>query len=358
MPKSKINKDKKKKVKLSDMSMKERDQIKDVDLRMKVAKEQEKKRGRTVTAEQLAREEAAKQGAPIKGVKVKVGSTPKQQASQSTEQPKPQGVKIKEQYKDSFGHKMTREEVQETYFKRTLDPLREQLAVLTQKANEMVASETDKNSRAYAEATRSLNKAGREHLEQTGELFNPNQKSAKGINREISRVMSFLTDYTSTLEGGLAEKEHDRGLFGGQWRKMGYAGYDEQNVSKADADMVFDIYHRLLEQEGGWQRVMGYFKAVNPGIIEYGSEQLINSIYDMVLNKNEFEPEPGMDAEGAILARAIDLVETMISSYMQLAVLQRSGADYGNVEDDPEGAERRRRVYEWQLAREKYRKDE
>ena len=159
-------------------------------------------------------------------------------------------------------------------------------------------------------------------------------------------------------EGGLAEKEHDRGLFGGQWRKMGYAGYDEQNVSKADADMVFDIYHRLLEQEGGWQRVMGYFKAVNPGIIEYGSEQLINSIYDMVLNKNEFEPEPGMDAEGAILARAIDLVETMISSYMQLAVLQRSGADYGNVEDDPEGAERRRRVYEWQLAREKYRKDE
>lgn len=359
MAKSNLDKGKKKKIKLADLSNKERDAVKDASERIKIAKAQEKSRSRTITPEQLAREEAAK-NTPVKGVKVKV--RPKNTGSTQIEQPKTetktQGVQIKPEYQGKFGHKMTREEVQEKYFKRTLDPMREQLAVLTQKANEMYNQQrtTTEMSRAALEAERTMNAEGKRHFNETFEPFNPNQKTSKGINRELSRVMTFLTDYTSGIEGGMAENEHAKGLFGGQWRKQGYAGYDETRVTKEDADMVFDIYHRLLEQEGGWQRVIGYFKAVNPGIINYGSEQLINSIYDMVQNQDEIWAPPGMSKEGAILAKAIDMVETMIDSYMKISVLQKSGHDYGNIEEDVDSAEQRRRVYEWNLAREKYRK--
>lgn len=350
MPKSNINKGKKKKLKLADMSVKQRDQIQDVNERLKVAKAQEKARSRVITQEQLEKE---KSSTPKVSVKVR----PKKEVGSTQTEPVSRGVKIKPQYEGKFGQKMTKEEVQEKYFKRTLDPLREQLAVLTAKANEMYAQQVGIDSRASVEAKRSLNKAGRERFEKTGELFDPNQKSSKALNRELARVMAFLTDYTSEVEGGVAERTHERGLFGGQWRAKGYAGYDEEHVNKEDADMVFDIYHRLLEQEGGWQRVVGYFKAVNPGIIDYGSENIINAIYDMVQNRDEIWTPPGMDVEGAILAKAVDMVETMIESYMQISILQRSGRDYGNIEEDPEDAERRRRVYEWQLSREKYKEE-
>lgn len=364
MPKNKVSKGKKK-IKLADMSMKERDSIKDVQERLKVGKAQEKSRGRIITPEQLAKEEAAKKNAPVKGVTVKVkvkpaGSTQKEPENKTVQEPT-KSIRLQPKYESTFGkdRKMTKEEVQEKYFKRTLDPMREQLAVLTKKANEMYNRQrtTTEMSRAALEAERTMNAEGKRHFNETFEPFNANQKTSKGINRELSRVMAFLTDYTSEIEGGMAENTHERGLFGGQWRKMGYAGYDESKVTKEDADMVFDIYHRLLEQEGGWQRVVGYFKAVNPGIIDYGSENIINAIYDMVQNQDEIWAPPGMDKEGAILAKAVDMVETMIDSYMNIAMLQRSGKDYGNIEDDPEDAERRRRVYEWQLAREKYRRE-
>ena len=355
MPKSEFNKGKKKRVKVSDMSMRDRDKIKDTKERLATAKKQEKSRGRTLTAKQLAEEEAKNQ-APIKGVGVKVKVRPTVQTENSGST---QGVKIKEQYQGKFGKKMSREEVQEKYFKRTLDPKRDQLRVLTEKANAMYNEQraTTELSRAALEAERTMNAEGKRHFEETFEPFNPDQKSTKAINREFTRVMAFLTDYTSGIEGGMAENQHAQGLFGGQWRKKGYAGYDEEHVSKEDADMTFDIYHRLLEQEGGWQRVVGYFKAVNPGIIDYGSENIINAIYDMVQNKDEIWAPPGLNKEGAILARAIDMVESMIDSYMKLSVLQRSGNDYGNIEEDPEDAERRRRVYEWQLSREKYKQE-
>ena len=365
MPKkSNLNKGKKK-IKLQDMSTKERDKIKDVGERLKVAKAQEKSRGRVITAEQLAKEEAKKKQAPVKGVGVKVKVRPVGSTQQKTqEQPQQksgstQGVKLKEQYQGKFGKKMTREEVQEKYFKPTLAPKREQLRILTEKANKMYNEQrtTTELSRAALEAERTLNAEGKRHFMETFEPFNADQKSTKGLNREFSRVMAFLTDYTSGIEGGKAENEHAKGLFGGQWRKQGYAGYDEEHVKKEDADMVFDIYHRLLEQQGGWQRVVGYFKAVNPGIIDYGSENIINAIYDMVQNKDEIWTPEGMDVEGAILARAVDMVENMVDSYMKISMLQRSGKDYGNIEDDPEDAERRRRVYEWQLSREKYKQE-
>ena len=186
--------------------------------------------------------------------------------------------------------------------------------------------------------------------------FNSDLHSQREIKRELSRVMNFLSDYTSTTEGGVVEARQASGLFGGQWRKMGMAGYDEEHVTKVEADMVFDIYHRLLEDQGGWQRLFGYFKAVNPGIIDYGSDQLINAIYEMVQNQDSIYVPEDMDVEGAIRARANDIVNNMIDNYMKISLLQRSGTDYGAIED-PEDAKRRKDIYEWGLKREKYKED-
>lgn len=267
-------------------------------------------------------------------------------------------IQIRPEYQQAFKKKMTKQEVQDKYFKRTLDPLRDQLNVLVEQANYMYIEQRQLgiNSRAAMEAERTLNKKGKQHFQETFMPFNSDLHSQREIKRELSRVMNFLSDYTATTEGGVVEAKQATGLFGGQWRKKGMAGYDEENVTEEDADMVFDIYHRLLEYQGGWQRLIGYFKAVNPGIIDYGSDQLINAIYEMVQNKDSIYVPEDMDVEGAILARANDIVNNMIDSYMKISVLQRSGTDYGAIEN-PEDAKRRKDIYEWGLKREKYKED-
>ena len=353
MPKNDFKGDKKKKIKLSPMSQRERDKISDVKQRLEVAKKQEKSRGRIITAEQLAAEEASKKSENRPKISVKV--RPKVGSTQET---KPSGIKIREQYKDKFGKKMTKQEVQDKYFKRTLDPLREQLNVLVQEANQRYIEQRELgiHSRAALEAERTLNKNGKAYFTATFLPFNSDLHSRKEINREFSRVMNFLSDYTSTIEGGEIEKLQNENFFGAQWRKQGMAGYDEAHVKKVDADLTFKIYHELLESQGGWQRLIGYFKAVNPGVIEYGSENLINAIYDMVKHKDSMYVPEDMDIEGVILARANDIVNSMIDSYMRLSVLQRSGKDYGSFED-PEDAERRRQIYEWGLKRDEYKEE-
>lgn len=353
MPSSDFSKDKKKKLKLTNMSSKERDKISDVKQRIEVAKQQEQKRSRTITPEQLAKEQSKKSSEPRPKISVKVRPKVDTKQAGST-----QGVQIRKQYKDKFGKKMTKQEVQDKYFKRTLDPLREQLNVLVQEANRRYIEQREQQvmSRAALEAERTMNKAGKEHFKQTFLPFNSELHSRKEINREFGRVMNFLNDYTSTIEGGTIESKQASGLFGGQWRKQGMAGYDENSVTKKDADMVFDIYHRLLESQGGWQRLIGYFKAVNPGVVDYGSENLINTIYDMVQNRDTLYVPENMDVEGVILARANEIVNSMIDSYMTLSVLQRSGKDYGSMED-PYDADRRRQIYEWSLKRDQYKEE-
>lgn len=368
MPKNKI-----KKVKKPKLTMVEINQISDVHERLDAAKKRQKEiQGKVITQAQLEREK--KTPAPkIGGVKVRPKKEEPKKVEQKTNlgstqnvENKTPGVQIKAKYKNAFGKqnlgstqgseesmassKMTRQQVQETYFKPTLDPLREQLKVLVDKANkqyQMQRLQTGQ-SRAGLEAVRTLNKRGREHFESTFEPFNYDLHSKREINREFSRVMAFLGDYTASIEGGYAEREHGTGLFGAQWRKDGGPGYNEVLVDKEDALLTFDIYHRLLEQQGGWQRVMGYFRVANPGVIEYGSENLINMIYDMVLNKDEIVPIEGMSVEGTILNKAVDVVNQMIESYQSIAMLQRSSGDYGNYQTREEQKDAEER-YNWQL---------
>lgn len=241
----------------------------------------------------------------------------------------------------------------------SLDPLRQQLNVLTSEANKRYWEQLERgvHSRAGMEAERTLTKGHKEkYFDTNQEMFTSDLKTRAEINREFARTMAFLSDYTSQAtenESFGFEYGSAQGLFGGQWRKNGGPGYDEERVSKEDADMVFDIYHRVIEAGGGWDRVIGYFRMMSPGMVDYGSENLINAIYDMVSHKGAIGAVLGIDdVRGVILNRSLELLDSMREMYEEMAFRQRTGMDYGNVEEDKDAAEYRRRNYEWRMYRE------
>lgn len=280
-------------------------------------------------------EKAKEQGRTI-SVKVKV------KPAKPAEQPKP--VKpVEPRVKKSSGstQKSYAEKKKQT---EKLQQHRAQLDVLVKEANSRIArlSKMKKvQSRALDEARRTVPESRK-----SSEIFTSNLRTEKQINRELSRVMAFLGDYTSLARGAenFTNDLTSAGLFGGQYRANGGPGYSDE-VDPVIGEKVFDIYHRVLEVEGGWSRVMAYFKANSGGLVEYGSENLINAIYDMVSNFGTSDK-----ATEKIINRASSMIEDMISVYQEMATKQRSGVDYGFLGND-EHAEDRRRRYEWEMQR-------
>lgn len=228
----------------------------------------------------------------------------------------------------------------------SLDPIREQLQVLVDEANARVA-----DLMAAGASSKALEEARRSRLESWGEdqpMFRADLARSRDIKRELARTQAFLTDYTSTVPGASAFSSgltHESGLFGGQWRQKGMAGYNEDIVSKEDADLTFDIYHRAIEQAGGWERVIGYFRAYNNGLISYGSEELINMVYDMVLNQPYASEED-------LISQTYNYIEDMINLYESMAEKQQAGVDYGEIVSDPDREARIAR-WRWQVERER-----
>lgn len=267
-----------------------------------------------------------------------MGST----TSKSTVKPKKTKTSGKSSGRGSSNKKPKKETVAKpdilgsTTTRKSLDPAREKLNVLTEEANrryhELQNSGT--KSRAVLEAVRSLTKSHKEkYYEPSDELFTSNLSSTREINRELARTLAFLNDPTS-LAGGeeIYERQLGEGLFGAQYRMNGGPGYNEEFVTKADADMVFDIYHRIIEHGGGWEMVVGYFQMLNPGLIDFGSENIINAIYDMVRNKADIKLSEGIeDVSGEIIKRTNELIDNMKAVYSNLSELQLSGNDYGSI---------------------------
>lgn len=247
---------------------------------------------------------------------------------------------------------------------KSLNPVREKLAVLTAeanaRANALIASGTE--SRALYEAQRTLLPS---HAEKYGELFTANLPRSRDINRELARVQAFLTDYTSMIGGA---KDFSDGLthelFGGQFRADGGYGANPQYVTKQQADLVFEIYHKALEAKGGWERVIGYLRAYNTGLVDYGSEQIINAIYDMTegIKEENIAEEYGLqsvtpdDYRDALINKAEDLIQSMMDQYEAISELQRKSEEYGILEPD---ADRERRIRNWRfkMEREGYKND-
>lgn len=346
MPKGKFNKEKRLKLQEErSMSMRERDKIKDPKKRIEIAKLQAQSKGRTITQEQLEAEKQAK-SAPVKGVTVKVRpkvTTP--QTSGSTQEVKPQGTK-------SSGSTQTYAEKKKQRDK--LEQYREQLSSLVQRANERVdvlntlsAEKASKNEDFASRALDAARASLPESRDTNGDLFTSNLRTERQIKRELSRVMTFLNDPTSLSSGAeqFTEDLTAAGLFGGQYRANGGPGYDEERVTKEVGEQVFDIYGKVLAQEGGWERVMGYFKANSGGLIEYGSENLINAIYEMTVQLGTSDA-----AQEEIINRAKSMIDDMIDSYKEMAVKQRAGVDYGLIGYD-ETADDRRNHWQWSMHR-------
>ena len=267
--------------------------------------------------------------AKSKTSKAKAGGAQKTSSSKKKSSKKSSGSTKKSTKKSSGSTKKSAP-------RRSLDPAREKLNVLTQEANRRywALREQGITSRAVLEAERSLTNAHKvKYFDTNLEMFSSNLKSTAEINREIARTMAFLNDPTSLAKGDENFKsEMYEGLFGGQWRENGGEGFDPSRVDPKDAAMVFDIYHRVIEAGGGWDRVIGFFKLMSPGIIDYGSENLINSIYDMVQNKGAIQAVTGIeDIEGAILQRTMEMLDEMVKLYESLNEMQEQGNDYGSI---------------------------
>ena len=338
MPRSNFNKDKRTKLKLeSSMSMKERDKIKDPKQRIAVAKlQEERKRSRTITEEDIAREKAEQdaQAAPkIGGVKIKTrpianaGST-QQQTEQKTEPPK-----------------QSRTYAERKHQSEKLSHYREQLEILTERANARVEMLVNKGYESRAlDAAMASRPASRGSSEP---MFKSDLRTEAQIKRELSRTMAFLNDPTSLSKGAekFTEDFSAAGLFGGQYRAINGKGYSDE-VDDIIGKTTLDLYHRILEEAGGWERVMGYLKANSGGLVEYGSENLINAVYDMIMHMGTSNR-----AQTIIKKRGVDMINAMVKDYQAMAVQQRSGVDYGFLGYDDE-AEDMRKYWAWRMERE------
>lgn len=226
--------------------------------------------------------------------------------------------------------------------KGSLNPLREQLNILATEANQLVAqlheSGLSEQSRALSEARRT---AIRFHSEDQGQLFTANLPRAVDIGREMARINQFLSDPTSNPRGVMADSVAvAQQLFGGQFRADGGYGANPDYVDEDTAKMVFEIYSRALSTQGGWQRVMGWLGSRSHGLQDYGSENLINAIYDMVINGSDDEIYSSMeDRSGGFLTdeervnyyagKASMMIDDMIEESKKMSELRTMGEDYG-----------------------------
>lgn len=236
---------------------------------------------------------------------------------------------------------------------RTLDPLREQLSVLVEQANERVRRLEDMNydrtvqgkkplvSRAQEEAIRSMMRQSKRVGDDV--LFRADLTTRREINREFARVHAFLNDYTSTPEGANDFKSKlstYKGAFGSQWQDEYGERYDKSRIDSDKASLAFDIYRRVVEAAGGWERAVGIFQG-KESLIGYGSENLIIAIYDMVDNLDIANFANEEDRRDFIVARGLDFVSSGIKAYEEMAAKQVSDYDYGIVFDDETAKARR-----------------
>lgn len=230
----------------------------------------------------------------------------------------------------------------------SLQPLREQLQVLVDRANERVKALVSKNleggSRAFQEAQRTL--ARQTSRAKDNKLFKSDLKTRRQINREFARVQAFLGDYTST-ELGAKQFTTDltslQGAFGGQWEAKTGERFDTSRIDKDIAKEAFDMYRKVVEEFGGWERAVGVFQG-KESLIGYGSEVLITNIYDMYVNHYD----SGVLSEEEIRVRALEMLEQAKNTYEEMSQRQRIDYDYGIVFDD-EGVQARRAFYAYKF---------
>ena len=210
---------------------------------------------------------------------------------------------------------------------RKNESLKQELDILVKKANRRVNALRKKgiNSRALIEAQRTFSRKG---SKKTGTLFKSDLKTREQILKEFGRVNQFLNDFTSFVTGARRAEKRDfqslEGAFGANWSAEYGVNYDKSRIKDEYAKEAFRIY-RLLQEEFTWERISGVFRG-KESLIGYGSEVLINNIYDMIAARSHTE---------TIMNRARSMVNNALERYDEMARNQLIDSDYGLLVDDP-----------------------
>ena len=224
----------------------------------------------------------------------------------------------------------------------SLNPLREQLKVLVDQANlrAQIINDNGWVSRAVQEAQRTLKRQSSRVEDEN--LFRSDLRTRQQINREFARVQAFLGDYTSTIQGAEnfnTDLSSLKGAFGSKWREKTGVNYDTSRIDESIASETFEMYRRITEAAGGWERAVGVFQG-KESLIGFGSETLITNIYDMYVNGRK---------ESDIFSLGLEMINTGLKTYADMAAKQVADYDYGIVFDDAD-AQARRNYYAWRRA--------
>lgn len=158
------------------------------------------------------------------------------------------------------------------------------LEIMAREANQRASQLTITNP-AYVEAIRTKPKSRK-----SPELFSEKLVTRQQVMREISRIQQFTADWAATPEGAeyyeeekdtVARREALKGQFGGQWMKETGETYNTNVINSDYAEQAFDLYRRLVEEEGEDRAKMLWNR--DSAKISYGSENMIIAIYDMLV---------------------------------------------------------------------------
>lgn len=218
--------------------------------------------------------------------------------------------------------------------KNTLTDLRSQLKQLVNKANRRAKALKSRKieSRALLEAQRTYKRR-----DKSGELFKSELRTREQILNEFARVNQFLNDYTSTVKGARRAEKHIlenlKGAFGSEWNAIYGVNYDKSRINDESAKEAFRLY-RLLQEEFTWTRIAGVFKG-KEGLVGYGSEVLINYLYDMVVSNSR---------TATIMEKARQMIEDAEKRLDLMARRQVLDEEYGIVIQDPMNENRKKYI--------------
>lgn len=186
--------------------------------------------------------------------------------------------------------------------RRTLDELRTEYSSLIEEAQERY-----NYMKANQLETPALWEVERSQKKQFIEGFSLEDKhSFRELRREVVRAESFLKDSTSSVFGAKDFMIREGGKqysnsFGNQWKEQYGVSYDKSRIDDEKAKQAFKLYHQLASE-------------IQENITQYGSENLINALYDQVVQNwsNPFDREIKMEE-----------LRLDMYNYLQGTVLQR-----------------------------------
>lgn len=171
---------------------------------------------------------------------------------------------------------------------KSLNPLREKVADLFKKANRIAKyiMKSGKSTVGFEEAKASLLPKDREAVENGRELFSTqDKKDFWHLRREINRVSNFLSSDSGSMKSAKYAQEQLEAneRYYNAFRESNFheGGNIDPRLDEDVAKIAFEIYRRV--EETGADVIYG-----DGG---YGSENLINFIYNSIVESGDYSSE-------------------------------------------------------------------